>query len=348
MLRALEARARPHSLHHVALWLVAALGFGSVLMAAERPWSSASFDEDAEEVAPASDPACSVPPALRHLLRSPRPNCDEPYGCGSQNESASVALLMEVSPRALDPSRPFEILLLATPRARSPLRASAWPARMRLRAPSLGARAAAWQELILKVENEVTSASVRPAAAAASFLPTGDTSGDKEMDSHRASMDLDEMAAAEGFARRSELPLAPPSQTTMGVVLGVAAQADELARKLDDDPEVSKLLLDEASAPAAREPEQDAKGGVRRGGYGGMKKGARAPRTPAPPPTRRLAYFAGLGLSGDDGAPPRLSRPGVKTGGETAQLRLASWSESDGLREATFIKKRAGPASAAM
>lgn len=58
-------------------------------------------------------------------------------------------------------------------------------------------------------------------------------------DSRRLSMDLDALSASNGFALRADLSLAPASHTTMGAVLGVAVEADELAKGMDANAELS-------------------------------------------------------------------------------------------------------------
>ena len=61
-------------------------------------------------------------------------------------------------------------------------------------------------------------------------------------DSRRLSTDLDAYSASHGFAVRADLPLATPTQMTMGAVLGVVHQTDELAKGMAEDAELSSDL----------------------------------------------------------------------------------------------------------
>lgn len=104
----------------------------------------------------------------------------------------------------------------------------------------------------------------------------------------------------------------------MGAVLGVAAQADHLAQTLDTAG-IERLIGDgppssdeDAPCQAPLSPGAAAAAAApRRGGYGAMKKA------------------------------------GPKVGGENAAVRVASWSDTGGLREATFVKKNRNTKSAA-
>ena len=68
-------------------------------------------------------------------------------------------------------------------------------------------------------------------------------------------MDLDALSATNGFALRADLSLASPSHTTMGAVLGVAVEADELAKGMDENAELSSdSEVTSASAPGLGVP----------------------------------------------------------------------------------------------
>ena len=99
------------------------------------------------------------------------------------------------------------------------------------------------------------------------------------------------MSSAEGFARKSELPAAPPSHTAMGVVLGAAARADEAAH--DADTAAGHAAPPKAGVGFNMEEGAEASG-TKRGGYGKLG-----------------------------------GKPGAN--GATKQARIASWSDSGGL-----------------
>lgn len=93
-------------------------------------------------------------------------------------------------------------------------------------------------------------------------------------------MDLDALSAQQGFAVRADLPLAPPTQTTMAAVLGVAAEADALAKDMDVEAELSSdseimpaLEVPEGQSAAAAEAAGGETVSKRGGGYGNMGKG---------------------------------------------------------------------------
>jgi hypothetical protein len=181
------------------------------------------------------------------------------------------------------------------------------------------------EELIVQVENE--GAGMRPWAEAsvASLsvgrlqprhatlaLPSASTpaaDGSEPSDSRR-SVDLDALSASKGYATRDQLAVAPASQTTMAAVLSTSHAADELATALGDnaapsdesDDDVQPPIADPAAAAASAADTAAAKGA--RGGYGNLRKGSPPAGSPGP--------------------------------------RLASWSDSGGLREATFKHRSHG------
>jgi len=149
--------------------------------------------------------------------------------------------------------------------------------------------------------------------------------------SRRQSLTFEALAAAGGYAVPASLPLAPPSQTVMGAVLGVAAEADHLARTLGPGG-VDALLGDgpsssedesSAAAPRAHPMQGDVTADMTAGGAAGPGGGGDT----ASGTVHRGGYGA-------------MKRDGARQGADPSQQRLASWSDSGGLREATFIKKK--------
>lgn len=158
--------------------------------------------------------------------------------------------------------------------------------------------AALMEELIIQVECEMSPTRLPNRAWSAQ---QDDDESDSADESRRLSMDLDAFSAAEGYAQRSELALAPPTQTVFGSVLGVSAEADQLARAVTASREGHTLMreLSEADKLVAPQPSDD-EPGAKRGGYGKL---------------------------------------GAQSNGASKHSRVASWSEDGGLREATFKKK---------
>ena len=173
------------------------------------------------------------------------------------------------------------------------------------------------EQLILKVEEEDALARGGSNSNSKASSPlsgvrrriVGAMVGDVELNDDEAltdrSVDLDALSReatgaqdSESWVSSHELPRAHPSVLTMvlrpGAVLGVAAEADELARAMTYD-----------EAAPVEEASVDAK--PARGGGGG-----------------------GYGKLGGAG----------RGGGENSRAKLASWSESGGIREGAFKKSR--------
>ena len=184
---------------------------------------------------------------------------------------------------------------------------------------------ALWLEgLVLKLENEaarVKSQANSPLIVQRSpslLTPPGDMldsarSADDGIDLEKLSM---QASGVDGWTSTARIGKSPAKHVGFGTVLGIATEADQLADDLATG-RVRESVLDAAEAAIDAEVAAETE---------------RKQRVHATPPSGKYGK-----LAPKDGA--------TRQGGDTAQQRYASWSESGGVREGAFKKKK-GHASA--